>query len=91
MPTRILSDEQAVVIPSVDGEGRVVAATVSSASQSGTEDVRLAVRRPRGKNITVMGTRHRSIRFTVVEQGEAEIILCIESLLPYETVTLFFD
>jgi len=91
MPTRILSDEQAVVIPSVDGEGRVVAATVSSASQSGTEDVRLAVRCPRGKDITVMGTCQRSIHFTVVEQGEAEIILCIESLLPYETVTLFFD
>jgi hypothetical protein len=49
------------------------------------------VRRPRGKEITVMGTRQRSIRFTAVEQGKNEIILCIEQLLPYETVTLFFN
>lgn len=90
MPIRVLSEEQAVVVPSVDCDSRVASVTVSSASQSGTENIQLAVRRPRGEDITVMGTRQRNVRFTLLKREKTEIILCLEPLLPYETVTLFF-
>lgn len=91
MPARLRSTDPMVLIPSVDAEGRTVAVTLSAASQSGSGETYLLVRRPRGNAITLMGVRNRTVPFVAEESGKEELHIRIAPLLPYETVTLFFD
>ena len=90
LPAKLLSEEAAVVIPSVNECGECVSVTVSSATQSPMEDFRLLVRRPAGKKISTMGTRRESYGFEC-EEKDCELLIKLDSLAPYETVTIFFD
>ncbi len=90
MPARLISDDIAVVIPSVDKEGKTTAVTIHSASQNGTGEITLKVRNPRGKTVSVMGTRHESYKFDY-SGSESEITVKIEPIDPYEVVTVFVD
>ena len=91
MPTRILSDEQAVVIPSVDGDGQVAAVTVSSASQSGTDELTLIVRSPAARTAELMGARRERAALAVEKNENGELFVKLPALAPYEIITVFFD
>ncbi len=91
MPVRLLTEEPCVIVPSVDKENKVSAVTLSAASQSGIEDLLLIVRAPKGKNISIMGTRRNDVEFTADAINDNELTIKIYNLVPYETVTLFFE
>lgn len=91
MPARLDCDAPAVMMPTVDDEGRVLAVTVSSASQSGLDPTALSVRRPKGSRVTAQTATGRSVGFNVTHSDENEITLTLDPLLPYEIVTLFFE
>ena len=90
MPARIMSEDQAVLIPSVDKNGCTVSVTVSAVSQNGADALAVSVRRPKGQGITVMGTRSTPAGVKSVSALENELVVTLEPLVPYETVTLFF-
>ena len=90
MPARLMSDEIAVVIPSVNKSGQTTAVTVGSMSQSGTEAMVLKIRSPRSNNLSIMGTRHSSYEFSC-EIGNNEITVNLPPLDPYETITVFVE
>ena len=91
MAVRLLTEEQAVIYPSVDKENKVIAFTVSAASQSGAEILEVKVRRPKGENISIMGARRNDVKFKVEKSGSEEILVTLYDLVPYETVTVFFE
>ena len=90
MPARLLDEEQAALIPCVDQSGATVGVTVSSASQNGTDEMRILVRNPRGKTIRLQSARRR-IGFAVESQTDDSLTLRLDPLLPYEIATFFFD
>jgi hypothetical protein len=91
MPARVYSEEQIVVIPSVDKNGRTVSVTLSAVSQSGAEEVLLGVRAPAGRKLCVMGTRRNDISVETLSENDGETLVKIKDLVPYEMVTLFFE
>jgi len=91
MPARLDCWAPAVMMPTVDDEGRTLAVTVSSASQSGLEPTALSVRRPVGARISTQTATGRTVGFSVTYANENEINLTLDPLLPYEIVTLFFE
>lgn len=91
MPARLLSEEQATVIPSVNADGRTVSVTVGSASQNGTEPMRLIIRKPFGKCLSLMSAHKTAALLNYQETGEDEIEVILPSLYPYEIVTIFLE
>lgn len=91
MPARILTDDTAVMYVSCNDQGNTVAVTVSAASQSGAESIRIAIRNPAGHRITLMSTKNMSPNFIVEPLKDGEIVVTIPSMIPYETVTVFFE
>ena len=90
MPATLLSEEQCVMIPSVDREGRTVSVTLSAASQNGTGELELIVRRPAGLKVDAMATRHQTVPVRVTQRGEDELLVTVGALDPYEIATVFF-
>ena len=91
MPVRLRSEEQAVVIPAVDNEGRVLAVTLSSASQSGTDTMTFTVRNPKGARVYAMGARRAQVPVKLLQCSETEQTLQVDALMPYEIVTVFWE
>ena len=91
MPAKLITAEQAVMVPTVDDDGKTLAVTVSSASQSGTDRMELSIRRPAGTRISAQTATGRAVGFTLSCVTEAEILLSLDPILPYEIVTLFFE
>lgn len=91
MPARVYSEEQIVIIPSVDKNGKTVSVTLSAVSQNGAEEVLLGVRAPVGRKLCVMGTRRNDISVEILSESDGETLVRIKDLVPYETVTLFFE
>ena len=91
MPVRLMTEEQAVIYPSVDRDGKVIAFTVNAASQNGAEILEVKVRNPKSEKPYIMGARRNDVKFTVEKTGECEITVKVFDLVPYETVTLFFE
>lgn len=90
MPVTLLSEEQAVTVPSVSYDGKTVSVTIAAASQNGTEELQLIVRNPCGLKTDVFATRHKKIPVHVAEYGNDEILITVSSLDPYEIMTVFF-
>ncbi len=91
MPAKLVTADQAVMLPAVDDSGNTLAVTISSASQSGTGSLELSVRRPAGKRITAQTANGRRVDVTVTNADENALTLTLAPLLPYEIVTLFFE
>ena len=91
IPARILSDEQAVIYISVNEQRKTVALTISAASQNGAQDLKIAVRNPNGTRISALSTKNESPKFSVEAKKDGELLITIQSMVPYETLTLFFE
>ena len=91
MPVRLRSEECAFIIPSVDKDFKVTAVTLSAASQSGADLFEVEVRSPAGENISVVGTRRNDVEFTAERIDNDQILVSVYNLVPYETVTIFFE
>lgn len=89
LPAKLISAEQAAVIPSVDSCGRTVSVTVASASPGGTEELELLIRSPRSTVPVLMSTRYQPIEPLKTEQSEGSLLLTLPPLQPYEIATVF--
>ena len=90
LPARIREDAIAALYTSVDDSGRLLSATVANASQSPTEELTLAVRRPVGETAELMGAGKSPLKISITKQDNGELTVKIPPLAPYEIVTLFF-
>ena len=63
----------------------------NAASQNGAEILEVKVRNPKSEKPYIMGARRNDVKFTVEKTGECEITVKVFDLVPYETVTLFFE
>ena len=91
LPSKLISCEQTVMIPSVDKNNKTVSVTVSSASIGETEELEILIRNPLGKKLTVMSTKHAAITPLSVFNDANELTVTLPSLEPYEIVTVFFE
>lgn len=89
MPVTLVSEEQAVVIPSLSQTGETVSVSIAACSQSGTDDLQLIIRKPHGMRANVMTSRNRRINAEIKEHRDDEILVSISSLDPYEIMTIF--
>ncbi len=90
MPAKLIGEEQASIIPSVDKDGKTVAVTISSVSQNGTNEMKLVVRNPRSNRFETMGTRHTNPIANCVKFDNDEMTISVAPLDPYEIITIFF-
>ena len=91
MPARLYSEEQIVMIPSINKNGKTVSLTLSAASQNGADEILVGIRNPASERVRIMGVRRNDIPISLVCKDENEKIYKIGQLIPYETITLFFD
>ncbi|MBQ4050566.1 MAG: hypothetical protein IJD13_02975, partial [Oscillospiraceae bacterium] len=88
LPAKLLSREQAAVIPRVDKDGKTVSVTVFNCSMGRTEELQLLIRAPKKTALTVMDPYHpeKPLPFTEREDG---LVVTLPSLEPFGTVTVF--
>ena len=91
LPATLLSEEQAVVLPSVDENGQTLAVTVVAASQNGAEEILLNVWKPFGKTVSAMSTKGAFTDVTLLSASDGRMTVRLGSLAPYEAVTVFLD
>lgn len=91
LPARICEDAIAALYTSVDEDGRLLSATVASASQSGTDDITLIVRNPASRTAELMGAKRERAALAVEKNENGELFVKLPALAPYEIITVFFN
>lgn len=89
LPAKLISAEQAIILPTVDKSGKTKAVTVACFSPGGTDDLELMVRNPAGKDWSIMGTFTETA--DCILDTSNEVLFKLPPLRPYEIITVFFD
>ena len=89
LPAKLVSEEIAALYLSVDSDGKLLSATVASASQSGTDELVLSVRHPVSACAELMGAGTPASSLTLQKDGENYLVK-LPPLAPYEIKTVFF-
>jgi hypothetical protein len=59
--------------------------------RTSSESLEFKIRRPKGENISVMGARRNDVKFKVEKADDEDLLVTLYDLVPYKTVTVFFD
>ena len=88
---KLLTEDVVALYSSVDRAGKLLSATLASASQGGSIALELAVREPAGENAEIMGAKKSPRKLECEKNEKGELLLKIPPLSPYEVVTIFFS